>query len=304
MMLKHLITIALLLFSVGAFSRGVNAQQNDWHELSPSGESYRILMPGKPHPVRAESGISGDGYESSVEGATYSVMSLFVNTEDPSVKVDQYLDAGAEIIWEKMLKPVRDLLPEKERARARMSYVKELSGKPLPGREYSLAISDRAGTTQFFLARGRLFVLLEMHTPGANLEGQKFFDSFTARAEALTAVDQPRTTEKTAAPSNPNPDPNRVFSGRDVTQKARVLSKPEPTYTESARKFSVTGTVVLRAVFSGEGKVTNLHLVSGLPHGLTQRAIDAARRITFEPAQLDGRPVSMWMELQYNFNLY
>jgi len=45
-------------------------------------------------------------------------------------------------------------------------------------------------------------------------------------------------------------------------------------------------------------------VVSGLPHGLTRRAVDAARGITFQPAQIDGRPVSMWMELQYNFNLY
>jgi hypothetical protein len=38
-----------------------------------------------------------------------------------------------------------------------------------------------------------------------------------------------------------------------VTSKARVLSKPEPTYTEAARKNQITGTVVLRAVFSSGG---------------------------------------------------
>ena len=40
------------------------------------------------------------------------------------------------------------------------------------------------------------------------------------------------------------------FSWQDVTTKARVLSKPEPQYTEEARKNQITGTVVLRAVFS------------------------------------------------------
>ena len=99
-------------------------------------------------------------------------------------------------------------------------------------------------------------------------------------------------------------DYNRVFSGREVTSKARVLSKPEPTYTEAARKNQITGTVVLRAVFSSGGTVTNIHAVSGLPDGLTERAIAAAKSIRFVPATKDGRPVSMWMELQYNFNLY
>ena len=99
-------------------------------------------------------------------------------------------------------------------------------------------------------------------------------------------------------------DYSRTFSGKEVTSKARVLDKPEPTYTEAARKNQITGTVVLRAVFSSAGAVTNIHAVSGLPDGLTERAIAAAKQIRFVPATKDGHPVSMWMELQYNFNLY
>jgi TonB family protein len=99
-------------------------------------------------------------------------------------------------------------------------------------------------------------------------------------------------------------DYNKIFSGKDVTTKARVLEKPEPTYTEAARKNQITGTVVLRAVFSSNGTITNIHTVSGLSDGLTERAIAAAKSIRFVPATKDGHPVSMWMELQYNFNLY
>ena len=68
-------------------------------------------------------------------------------------------------------------------------------------------------------------------------------------------------------------DPNRIFSPKDVTSKARVLSKPEPQYTEEARKNQVTGTVILRAVFSSTGQVTNISARAGLPYGLTERAI-------------------------------
>ncbi|MBD0373516.1 MAG: energy transducer TonB, partial [Pyrinomonadaceae bacterium] len=60
-------------------------------------------------------------------------------------------------------------------------------------------------------------------------------------------------------------DPNKIYTTRDVSSKARILSRPEPQYTEEARKNQVTGTVVLRAVFSASGAVTNIRAVKGLP---------------------------------------
>ncbi len=99
-------------------------------------------------------------------------------------------------------------------------------------------------------------------------------------------------------------DYNKIFNGKDVNSKARVLSKPEPQYTEEARKNQITGTVVLRAVFTSGGQVTNITARQGLPFGLTERAIAAARQIKFVPATKDGRPVSMYIQLEYNFNLY
>ena len=99
-------------------------------------------------------------------------------------------------------------------------------------------------------------------------------------------------------------DYSKIFTGKDVTTKAKLISKPEPQYTEDARKNQITGTVVLKVVFASSGQVTNIRTVSGLPYGLTERAIAAARQIKFTPATKDGHQVSMWMQLEYNFNLY
>ncbi len=96
----------------------------------------------------------------------------------------------------------------------------------------------------------------------------------------------------------------KLYSSKDVTTKARVLSKPEPTYTEEARRHQTTGSVVLKAIFAANGRVIGIHAVTYLPHGLTERAIRAAQQIKFIPAIKDGHPVSMWMQLEYNFNLY
>ncbi len=99
-------------------------------------------------------------------------------------------------------------------------------------------------------------------------------------------------------------DYNRTFRPNEVTQKARIIAKPSPEYTEEARKNQVTGTVTLQMVFSSSGAVTNIRAVNGLPYGLTEKAIAAARRIQFTPAQKDGRAVSQHIKVEYNFNIY
>ena len=95
-----------------------------------------------------------------------------------------------------------------------------------------------------------------------------------------------------------------TFKGSEVEQRARLLLKPEPQYTEEARRNQVTGTVMLRAVFSSSGEVVQIRAVRTLPFGLTERAIAAARQIRFVPAMKGGQPVSVHMQLEYNFNLY
>ncbi len=104
--------------------------------------------------------------------------------------------------------------------------------------------------------------------------------------------------------NNAKDDPDRVYKLTDVSTRPRVISKPEPQYTEVARRNQVTGTVVLRVVFSSSGQVTNIQTVQKLSDGLTEKAIAAARQIRFVPATRNGQPVSMSMQLEYNFNLY
>ena len=94
------------------------------------------------------------------------------------------------------------------------------------------------------------------------------------------------------------------YSVSQVDQRPRVLSKMEPQYTEEARRNQITGTVMLRAVFSSAGEVVQIRALNTLPFGLTERAIAAARQIKFVPAMKGGHPVSVFMQLEYNFNLY
>jgi TonB family protein len=99
-------------------------------------------------------------------------------------------------------------------------------------------------------------------------------------------------------------DYSKVFTTREVSRRATILAKPEPLYTEEARKNQITGTVTLRMVLNSNGTVTNIVAVSRLPDGLTEKAIAAARQIRFTPAEKDGRRVSQYATIQYNFNIY
>lgn len=128
-------------------------------------------------------------------------------------------------------------------------------------------------------------------------------DVWREQLERLRNFDR-QTGGATGSPAVSQPTDDLPLPGREVTEKARVLSKPEPTYTEAARKAGVTGTVVMRCVFGRDGEVRNLVVMKALGYGLTSRAAQAARKIRFTPATKDGKQVSMWIELQYNFNLY
>jgi len=121
-------------------------------------------------------------------------------------------------------------------------------------------------------------------------------------APSLSTQTVPTQTPPTAEPTIP-PDETPA-SGPGMDQPVAILSKPTPNYTAEARKKRVEGTVVLRVVLRADGSIGTVSVVSGLPNGLSERAIAAARSIKFEPAQKNGVAVSTVVQLEYNFHLY
>lgn len=105
----------------------------------------------------------------------------------------------------------------------------------------------------------------------------------------------------------PTPDANmpaQIYKAGETTRKAVVVSRPAPLYTKEARRNQIMGTVKLRFVASANGKISNIVPMTVLPDGLTENAILAASHIKFIPAVLDGRPVSQYIYIEYNFNIY
>ena len=101
---------------------------------------------------------------------------------------------------------------------------------------------------------------------------------------------------------NPPPPPPAVPVGPTVGVK--ILSQPKPPYTDSARQNQVTGVVRLKVTFTANGQIGSISPVSGLPYGLTENAIAAARQIRFEPAKKNGQPVTSTRTVEYSFSIF
>lgn len=111
-----------------------------------------------------------------------------------------------------------------------------------------------------------------------------------------------QTKQDLAPAGSPAPGPDYASYRKNPTfKKLRILSKPEARYTAEARNNNTSGQVVLHVLFGETGYVLQISVVRGLPFGLTESAIAAAREIEFEPAELDGKKVAYPLVVVYNF---
>jgi len=105
--------------------------------------------------------------------------------------------------------------------------------------------------------------------------------------------------EVAAAPKKRERDPQVL----DLDSEVEILSKPKPVYTEEARTLRIEGDVVLDVTFTAAGVLRVLAVATGLGHGLDEAAIDAAKKIRFNPAKRDGSAVDHTAKLRVVFRL-
>jgi TonB family protein len=97
-------------------------------------------------------------------------------------------------------------------------------------------------------------------------------------------------------------DPAASRMGVNSTGRIQITYKEKAQYTPEARENNVRGTVALRALFQADGTISDITIVRGLPHGLNEKAIEAAQKVRFRPAVKDGKPVSVYGNLEFTFN--
>lgn len=278
----------------------------DWEKYTSHGEEFTVLLPKPPWvvpiarpPKLLLSPPDGQLYSAYDDGTGF-VMLSFDNSdrqEELDVFIEEFQGYGVFSLG--------------------ATFERELTLHRFKGKQYRVkgATNDIGGVVQFYRTKNRIYIFEAVGDARSQPAIERFLKSVTLdmkakakniarlqadREAAQTPVAVPQPNEK----SQPGASTEQVYSPRDVTRKAVLVARTQPRYTEEARRNQVMGTVVLRGVFSSSGEVTGIRAVSGLPYGLTERAIAAARRITFIPAIKDGRFASQYIQIEYNFNLY
>jgi len=81
-----------------------------------------------------------------------------------------------------------------------------------------------------------------------------------------------------------------------------LLRQPRPTSVRRERTMEdPRGTVRLKILFLADGTIGGITVLNRPDNGYMKSAADAARRIKFLPAEIDGKPIDVTRIIDYNF---
>jgi TonB family protein len=89
-----------------------------------------------------------------------------------------------------------------------------------------------------------------------------------------------------------------------IDQNLTITSKPRAVHTEIAKANKIEGTVRLKVTFKKDGSIGKIKVISGLADGLTEQAVEAAKKIKFTPATKKGKSVTVTKTVEYTFTIY
>jgi len=165
------------------------------------------------------------------------------------------------------------------------------SFKALPAGEYELKVMKR-GFEPFRL-------------PQVTLEsGRDFFQSITLQPGTIIEEVEvvPNGTAK-PLPSSATGKPSRIRVGGDI-EAPHLITKVQPVYPESARSAGVSGTVILHAIISKDGKPLSLQVMnSQIDPDLARSAVEAISQWRYTPTLLNGEPIEVDTTITVNFSL-
>jgi protein TonB len=117
-----------------------------------------------------------------------------------------------------------------------------------------------------------------------------------SRNPVLTALLKPTPIHADLKP----PKPAVIRLSR--MEPGMLIARVEPKYPPLAVQTRTQGEVVLTAVIGRDGRIENLHVVSGHPF-LIASAVDAVRQWRYRPYILNGQPVEVETQITVNFRL-
>jgi len=95
-----------------------------------------------------------------------------------------------------------------------------------------------------------------------------------------------------------------VFRVGGGVSAPKAIYSPDPEYSEEARKAKYQGVCVVTLIVGPDGKPRDVRVARSLGLGLDEKAIEAVNQWKFDPAQKDGKPVAVAINVEVTFRLY
>ena len=102
----------------------------------------------------------------------------------------------------------------------------------------------------------------------------------------------------------------KAFGNTNIIQKEnlpvydkpfKITNRPRASYTEEGRRNNSSGTIKVEVELKADGKIGFVFPLQNFINDLEPSAIDAAKRIRFEPAIKNGVPVTVVTVFEYSF---
>ena len=124
-----------------------------------------------------------------------------------------------------------------------------------------------------------------------------------AKPGALSSSDPVKASGSGSGPGDGN-GPGSSARKEPPAPSYVILAKPHARYTDAARKANENGSVRLKVTLAANGAVDTITAVTELKYGLTEQAINAARRLVFLPKRVNEKPVNAVLTMEYTFSIY
>jgi TonB family protein len=95
-----------------------------------------------------------------------------------------------------------------------------------------------------------------------------------------------------------------VMRQSTVDKKARLVSTFEPESNQFAQDNGVAGMALYHTVIGPDGVPAEIAVARPIGFGLDENAVKAIRAAKFEPAEKDGKPVPVLLDLVVQFRIY
>ncbi|CAN5496244.1 hypothetical protein BH10ACI4_BH10ACI4_25630 [soil metagenome] len=95
--------------------------------------------------------------------------------------------------------------------------------------------------------------------------------------------------------------PRRVGGGVSAPE---VVLAVEPEFSEEARRAKVMGNVLVNLWVDAQGNPSHVRVIRGVGMGLDERAVAAVKQYRFKPAMEGGKPVTVELNIEVNFQIF